>query len=170
MNSHLQKFDHYSLFPLDEWRWPNFSPLEMACRGSGALMVDFDAMDCLQALRDDLGKPIYLNSAYRSPEHNRRVGGAEQSQHLRARAYDINLRNHDPRQLEAAAQKAGFSSFGTYPKQNFLHIDTREQPARWGEPFPAAPPQEAQATRQPKASRPSLPRSRRDRWGRIRSR
>ena len=39
----------------------------------------------LQALRDRLGKPLIVRSAYRSPEHNRAVGGATRSKHLRRR-------------------------------------------------------------------------------------
>ena len=31
----------------------------------------------LQYLRGEIGKPIKVNSAYRSPEHNKKVGGKE---------------------------------------------------------------------------------------------
>ena len=58
------------------WRWPNFSPAEIACRGTGKLLLNEPALDRLQALRDRLGKPLIVRSAYRSPEHNRTVGGA----------------------------------------------------------------------------------------------
>ena len=57
--------------PERTWRWPNFSPAEIACRGTGKLPVDETALDKLQALRDRLGKPLIVRSAYRSPEHNR---------------------------------------------------------------------------------------------------
>ena len=33
-------------------RWPNFSPAEIACRGSGKVLVDPVALDRLQLLRD----------------------------------------------------------------------------------------------------------------------
>jgi uncharacterized protein YcbK (DUF882 family) len=36
-------------------------------------------------LRDRLGKPLIVRSAYRSPEHNRAVGGATQSKHMDGR-------------------------------------------------------------------------------------
>ena len=39
-------------------------------------------LDKLQALRDRLGKPLIVRSAYRSPEHNRDVGGAQRSKHM----------------------------------------------------------------------------------------
>lgn len=125
-------------FPPADWRWPSFSPAELACRGTGQLMIDEDALGRLQALRDLLGKPIIVLSAYRSPEHNRRVGGAKASQHLAARAFDVSMANHDPAAFETAARAVGFTGFGYYPKQNFMHIDTG--PARsWGTPFPPRP-------------------------------
>lgn len=125
-------------FPVAEWRWPNFSPAELACRGTGQLMIDPASLDKLQALRTLLGVPLVVLSAYRSPEHNRRVGGAEHSQHLLAHAYDISMANLDPAAFEAAARSVGFTGFGYYPHQNFMHIDTG--PARqWGTPFPPRP-------------------------------
>lgn len=118
-----------------DWRWPSFSPREMACKGTGRLVIDTGAMDKLQALRDRLGKPMIVVSAYRSPEHNRAVGGAKASQHLEAKAFDISMANHDPHQFEAAARAVGFTGFGYYVKNGFMHIDTG--PARsWGDPWP----------------------------------
>lgn len=120
--------------PKDKWPWKNFAPREMACKGTGRLLVDDDAMNKLQALRDDLGVPMLVTSAYRSPEHNKRVGGAKNSMHLRGIAFDIRMENQNPTAFEAAARRAGFTGFGYYPKSGFMHIDTG--PARtWGTPF-----------------------------------
>jgi hypothetical protein len=92
-------------------------------------------MDALQALRDALGKPLIVRSAYRSPEHNRAVGGAPRSKHMDGTAFDIAMSNHDPVAFEAAAREVGFLGFGFYPRSNFIHIDLG--PARqWGDPFP----------------------------------
>ena len=72
-------YDHWRDVREGAWRWPNFSPAEIACRGTGRLLVNESALDRLQALRDRLGKPLIVRSAYRSPEHNRAVGGATRS-------------------------------------------------------------------------------------------
>lgn len=125
-------------FPLDQWRWPSFSPAELACRGTGMLMIDEPSLDKLQALRDYLSKPMIVQSAFRSPEHNRAVGGAKASQHLKAKAYDVSMANHDPAAFEEAARAVGFRGFGYYPKQNFMHIDTGLERS-WGTPFPPRP-------------------------------
>lgn len=127
-------FDHWTKVPADFWRWPNFTPEEIACRGTGKVGVDPEAMDRLQRLRDLIGSPLMLNSAYRSPEHNRAVGGATRSQHLKARAFDVSMANHDPERFEAAARAAGFTGFGFYKRNNFIHVDIgpdREWGARW---------------------------------------
>lgn len=129
-------YQHWRNLPATAWHWPNFSPAEIACRGTGKLLVNEDALNRLQELRVTLGKPLIVNSAYRSLEHNRKVGGAKASKHLEGTAFDISMANHDPAAFIAAARKAGFKGIGTYSRSNFIHIDTG--PARsWGEPFPA---------------------------------
>jgi zinc D-Ala-D-Ala carboxypeptidase len=121
--------------PADAWRWANFSPAEVACRGTGSIRIHPAALDKLQALRDRLGKPLIVRSGYRSPEHNRAVGGARASKHMEGTAFDIAMANHDPAAFEEAARAVGFRGFGTYPRSGFMHVDLG--PARrWGEPFP----------------------------------
>ena len=121
--------------PESLWRWPDFSPAEIACRGTGRLKLHPKALDTLQALRDRLGKPLIVRSAYRSPAHNRAVGGAPRSKHMDGTAFDIAMSNHDPVAFEAAAREVGFLGFGFYPRSGFMHVDLG--PARsWGDPFP----------------------------------
>ena len=128
-------YTHYSQVPDEDWRWRSFSPQEIASKGEGELLVDTDAISRLQKLRDRLNKPMVLTSAYRSPAHNRRVGGAKNSYHMQGVAFDVRMENHDPHQFETAARAEGFTGFGYYPKSGFMHIDTG--PARsWGTHWP----------------------------------
>ena len=46
----------------------------------------------LQPLRDYMGEPVIINSGYRSPELNKKVGGVRDSQHLIGEAADINCK------------------------------------------------------------------------------
>ena len=117
------------------WRWPNFSPEEIACRGDDTIRITEAALDKLQALRDRVGKPLIVHSAYRSSDYNRNVGGARHSMHLQGAAFDISMANHDPVEFETAARAVGFTGFGFYPRQNFMHIDIG-QARQWGDPFP----------------------------------
>ena len=54
--------------------------------------------DTLNYLREKLGAPVYINSAYRTPAVNKQVGGAKRSLHMHGRAADI--RPKDSGQLE----------------------------------------------------------------------
>lgn len=129
-------YDHWSQFPMEQWRWPNFSPQELACKGTGRLSIDFEALDKLQALRTQLGRPLIITSAYRSPEHNENVGGARNSFHMLGKAFDVRMENHDPVLFVAAARSIGFTGIGLYPRSGFIHIDNRDVPYSWGDPFP----------------------------------
>jgi zinc D-Ala-D-Ala carboxypeptidase len=134
MSDPIRTFRHFREVPKNLWRWKNFSPAEIACRGTGQLKLHPEALDKLQALRDRLGKPLILRSAYRSPEHNRAVSGAKASKHMDGTAFDIAMSNHDPVVFEAAAREVGFLGFGYYPRSGFMHVDLG--PARtWGDKF-----------------------------------
>ena len=128
-------YAHWRDVPAAAWRLPNFSPAEIACRGTGKLLVNEAALDALQALRVRLGKPLIILSAYRSPEHNRAVGGAKASKHMEGIAFDVAMANHDPEAFEAAARAVGFKGFGFYPRSGFIHMDLG-QARSWGERFP----------------------------------
>jgi uncharacterized protein YcbK (DUF882 family) len=89
----------------------------------------------LQVLRDELGKPIKINSGYRSPAHNKKIGGVRNSQHVKGKAADIVVTGLTPTQLAAVIfklieqKKMRQGGVGIYP--NFVHYDTRGTKARW---------------------------------------
>lgn len=116
-------FTHYTQVPTHSWPWKNFTPQELACRGTGELLINEHAINCLQALREALGIALTIHSAYRSPIHNARVGGAPLSQHKFARAFDIGTRNVSADTLMQAALAVGFTGIGVGAK-TFLHVDT----------------------------------------------
>ena len=49
----------------------------------------------LQPLRETLGRPVYINSGYRSKRLNARVGGVPNSRHMLGKAADIHCDNLD---------------------------------------------------------------------------
>lgn len=90
----------------------------------------------LQVLRDDLKKPIVINSGYRSLQHNRDIGSEDTSQHVLGKAADIRVPgmaasevyNRIEELIRAGKMKNG--GLGRY--QNFTHYDVRDDgPARW---------------------------------------
>lgn len=89
----------------------------------------------LQVLRDHIKSPIFINSGYRSPAYNAKVGGVKSSQHLLAKAADITTKNHTPKQLYDIIEfliidgKMKEGGLGLYP--GFVHYDVRGEKARW---------------------------------------
>jgi hypothetical protein len=61
----------------------------------------------LEDVRKTLDKPIHINSAYRSPEANQKVGGKSTSQHCRGTAADIKVKGMTPDQVVRAVIKSG---------------------------------------------------------------
>lgn len=89
----------------------------------------------LQVLRNHLGKPIIINSAYRSPSHNEKIGGAKNSQHILGKAADIRVEGVSTRTLYGQIQmlidagKMAQGGLGLY--DTFVHYDIRGHFARW---------------------------------------
>lgn len=90
----------------------------------------------LQSLRDHLGESVKITgSGYRTPEHNKAVGGAKDSQHLYASGADINVKSKTPKQLAKVIEKLikegkmEEGGIGIYP--GFVHYDRRGTKARW---------------------------------------
>lgn len=123
-------YKHYSQVNALHWYWPNFTPKEIACKGTGELYIDFKAMDSLQKFRYFAKAPVIINSAYRSEKHNKAIGGSPKSQHLLGKAFDIRItKDLDRATIHKAAKAAGFKGIGDY--KTFVHIDTRDNPAYW---------------------------------------
>ena len=91
----------------------------------------------LQFLRDYTGRPITINSAYRCPEHNAKVGGSKTSQHLLGKAADITIQSLKPaevyRIIEDLIDMGHMlqGGLGLYEKKGFVHYDIRKTKARW---------------------------------------
>lgn len=81
---------------------------------------------------EKLTGPLTVTSGYRSPEQNKKVGGAKGSQHLHGNAFDIDVSGM-PREervnLIQQAREAGFRGIGVY--DNSLHFDVGPQ-RHWG--------------------------------------
>ena len=91
----------------------------------------------LQILRNYIGKPITINSGYRSEEYNASIGGAKNSQHIMGRAADIVVKGMTPlavhTTIELLIEKGDMlqGGLGLYEKKGFVHYDIRGTKARW---------------------------------------
>lgn len=86
----------------------------------------------LQQLRERIGRPIHINSAYRTPEHNKAIGGAKNSEHPKGTAADLDCpEGMSIDQFAAECEAVGFDGIGKY--HTFVHVDVRGYKARWDE-------------------------------------
>lgn len=89
-----------------------------------------ELVDKLEQVRQHFGRPVRINSGYRCPAYNEHIGGAKQSQHVRATAADIVVDGVDPAEVADFAEILGFGGIGRY--KTFTHVDVRPNgPARW---------------------------------------
>lgn len=119
----------------------NFNIHEFACKDGTPVPEELYGniqylMNQLQLIRDRIGKPIKINSAYRTKEYNVKVGGAYYSQHLKGNAADIVVKGMTPKQLLIIIremQMAGtihWGGVGLY--DTFIHFDTASK-RQWNE-------------------------------------
>lgn len=100
--------------------WPNVIPLARA----------------LQAFRIRVGRPVHINSCYRSPRYNATLpGAASNSQHMQFKAADITVVGRgSPADWAATAramrQERVFSG-GVGEYKTFVHVDVRGTAADW---------------------------------------
>lgn len=103
----------------------------------------------VDAIRDDIGIPILINSAYRDPQYNFSIGGSKTSLHKEFNALDIRpsdssylgkirewvLSNYEIPYKDNILLTSEITGLGLH-YDTFVHIDTRgllgrKAPARW---------------------------------------
>lgn len=112
----------------------NFRVREFACKdGSDPIFISTELVNVLQKIRTHFGCAVTITSAYRTPPHNSREGGASYSQHLYGKAADIKVSGVSPKKVAQYAEKILLNKggIGIYP--TFTHVDVRETKSRWNE-------------------------------------
>lgn len=118
----------------------NFDLSEFACKDGTPVPTEFLEnvtllSKNLQVLRDRLGEPVHVNSGYRTPVYNAKVGGEKNSYHKKAMAADITVKSKTPKEVHEvieqliAEKKMKQGGLGLYP--GFVHYDVRGHKARW---------------------------------------
>lgn len=110
----------------------NFVVKEFACKdGNNVVIISTKLVDYLQKVRTHFGKPMIINSAYRTVSHNKAVGGVRNSQHLYGVAADVRINGITPKQLydyfcEICPDSCGIGIYNT-----FVHFDVRPVKTRF---------------------------------------
>lgn len=99
---------------------------------SDIVKVDERLLTLLENIRNHVGKPVHLNSGYRSPEYNATLKNASpRSQHCNGKAADIWVEGVTPKQIANIAECYLGSSGGIGIYKTFTHVDVRTSSARW---------------------------------------
>jgi hypothetical protein len=140
----LEPIEEFQLL-LDREKIKHFTAKELFFRGNSdkKLQLNTDppkkywnnmieTVKVADAARELLGRPLRVNSAYRSPAYNRAIKGSTNSQHLYFRALDLSTTA--PKSLAKALndlRSQGVFKGGIGVYKSFVHLDTRGTNANW---------------------------------------
>lgn len=111
----------------------HFKVREFACRdGSQVVFVDDYLVSILDILRNQVGKPVHINSGYRTPARNKAVGGTKYSYHMRGMAADIRIEGMTAKEIANKLNKIIPLGCGIIVYSGWVHIDTRTKTYRKG--------------------------------------
>lgn len=89
--------------------------------GHNTFKIDNLLLDKLQEVRDEINKPVIINSGFRCPTHNTSVGGKITSSHIKGRAADIAILGSNYRYEVLRIFLSKFNRIGIGAE--FIHID-----------------------------------------------
>ena len=111
---------------------PNFKVSEFACKdGSDVIFICPRLVEVLQKIRIHFGKSVIINSAYRTPTYNKKVGRATYSQHQYGTAADIVVKGVEPKDVAKYVETLIPDTGGIGIYSTFTHVDVREVKSRW---------------------------------------
>ncbi len=94
--------------------------------------VDERLIELLENIREYTGKPVIINSGYRSAAYNATIkNAAKNSQHVQGKAADIRITGVTPAKVAEIAECYLGSSGGIGIYSTFTHVDVRKSCARW---------------------------------------
>jgi uncharacterized protein YcbK (DUF882 family) len=88
-------------------------------------------VNVMEKIRAEYGMPIYITSGYRTPEHNKKVGGVTNSQHIYGEACDFTGRDFKRllRIIDELDDKGllNYDQLIIYRKRQFIHVSYRNE-------------------------------------------
>ncbi len=107
----------------------HFKLNEFRCKHCRKLKLNINLLLKLEELRIKTG-PLIINSGYRCTTHNKNVGGASGSKHLKGTAADLRAVNMSPANVYNHANQI-FNNGGVGKYNTFTHVDVRGSRSRW---------------------------------------
>lgn len=108
---------------------PHIRLKEFQCKDrSDKVLYSTELMSMLEKLRAYGGFTVHINSGYRSPSYNRKIGGASKSQHTLGTAADIVVKKNgktvSAKKICCLCQDLGFKGVA-YISESAVHVDMR---------------------------------------------
>lgn len=111
----------------------HFKVKEFACQdGSQVVFIDSYLVSILDILRNEVGKPVIINSGYRTPTRNKAVGGAKYSYHMRGMAADIRINGMSAKEIANKLNAIVPNECGIIVYKSWVHFDVRKTKYRKG--------------------------------------
>ena len=113
--------------------WKYFTEDEVKCKHTGLCEMDDDFMQKLDIIREEVGVPFIVTSAYRDKTHPIEAKKKTPGAHASGKAIDILIRGKDALNLIEVALKHGITGLGVkqHGDSRFIHLDTLDaQPSR----------------------------------------
>lgn len=107
------------------------SEFRCQCNNCNSDVVDAELLQVLTDLRLFYDRPVIINSGHRCVEHNMKVGGSLNSQHLTGKAADIVVKGVDSDEVYRHLDELYHDTYGIGKYVGRTHIDVRERRARW---------------------------------------
>jgi hypothetical protein len=128
---------------------PHFNIWEFRCRANNEILINAEVIAHIQRLekfRLWYNRSMIINSGYRTPEHNAKIGGAKASYHMQGIASDVSLplgefatfskarqneflNNIKKKWLEICNADGLGGAVGYYDV--FFHLDSRKKYSHW---------------------------------------
>lgn len=106
--------------------YPNFSRTELQCKYTKECNMNPTMMSILQKIRDDLGRPIFISSGFRSVKHPVEQEKDKPGEHTFGMAVDILCHSQRALDIINLALKNGIQRIGVHQKGafggRFVHI------------------------------------------------
>jgi uncharacterized protein YcbK (DUF882 family) len=117
----------------------HFTDHELACHHCGVngclpeLVSSLELLRSLASRKMGRDTPVYIDDAYRCAAWNARTpNAASHSQHVLGNAADVRIPGFSAAELwSLVLQIPAFRGVGRADFQDYIHVDTRETPARW---------------------------------------
>ena len=111
----------------------HFTAAELASKdGAEELLISLELLEVLEEIREHFNKPVIVNSGYRTPTWNAKVGGEGNSYHCKGMAADIRIKDVSPKEIAKFASEYMKNHGGVICYTNFVHVDVREKYYRKG--------------------------------------